>query len=106
MNSTIISMFAVVLFCIGTNASLHVIEPKKFQIEEFNLDGPIVRNIRDAGDWQVEPSVSRDADGNTAGSVRVQKNFGDHEIHGGASKVFSGPSRAQPTFHVGGTFRW
>ncbi|XP_044760170.1 acaloleptin A-like [Coccinella septempunctata] len=65
------------------------------------------RHVRATDDgWQVEPNVNRDADGNTAGSVRVQKNFGDHEVHAGASRVFSGPNRGGPSYNIGATFRW
>ncbi|XP_045462167.1 coleoptericin-like [Harmonia axyridis] len=78
---------------------------KIFPEESRNI--PIYsRHVRDTEGWKVQPNINRDQDGNTAGSVRVQKDFGNHEVHAGASKVFSGPNRGEPSYNVGATFNW
>ncbi|XP_050499795.1 acaloleptin A-like isoform X2 [Diabrotica virgifera virgifera] len=57
-------------------------------------------------DWEVNPGANRDDDGNTNAGVQVKNHGNDHDFEAGWSKVVSGPDRAKPTWHVGGTWRF
>ncbi|KAL3275787.1 hypothetical protein HHI36_020532 [Cryptolaemus montrouzieri] len=108
MNSKLSIILTIVVMFAYANvqaASVPVQSIALNHTQDIPPNSPIHRIVRDT-DWKVEPTISRDAVGNTAGSVRVERKFGDHEVHAGASKVFEGPGRGGPSFHVGGTFNW
>ncbi|KAK9886377.1 hypothetical protein WA026_015893 [Henosepilachna vigintioctopunctata] len=58
------------------------------------------------GGWQVDPSLSRDQNGNTQGSINVQHSGPNHQVNAEWGKVIRGPNRAKPTWSVHGTYKW
>ncbi|XP_049820985.1 acaloleptin A-like isoform X2 [Aethina tumida] len=55
--------------------------------------------------WHVSPDVG--GDGKNVQGVLETKYVGEkHDFNAGWGKVFHGPGRAKPTWHVGGTFRF
>ncbi|XP_072376922.1 acaloleptin A-like [Diabrotica undecimpunctata] len=57
-------------------------------------------------DWQVNPGANRDENGNVNAGVELKRKGEKHDFEAGWNKVVSGPNRAKPTWHVGGTFRF
>ncbi|KAJ8978769.1 hypothetical protein NQ317_017493 [Molorchus minor] len=56
--------------------------------------------------WQLDPHIERDENGNTRTGANVKHHGDNHDFDAGWSKVVRGPSKAKPTWHVGGTYRW
>ncbi|KAJ3663657.1 hypothetical protein Zmor_007891 [Zophobas morio] len=61
---------------------------------------------RRRGKWSVNPDLGRDESGNTRGQVEINHKGRNHDFNAGWGKVFRGPNRAKPTWHIGGTWRW
>ncbi|CAH1108310.1 unnamed protein product [Psylliodes chrysocephalus] len=56
--------------------------------------------------WEISPQANRDENGNTNAGVEVKRKGDKHDVEAGWKKVVRGPSKAKPTWHVGGTFRF
>ncbi|XP_023029885.2 acaloleptin A [Leptinotarsa decemlineata] len=56
--------------------------------------------------WQFDPNVARDEHGNVVTDLKIKNHGENHDFHGDWNKVVRGPSKAKPTWNVGGTIRW
>ncbi|KAK9886371.1 hypothetical protein WA026_015888 [Henosepilachna vigintioctopunctata] len=58
------------------------------------------------GRWQLDPSLSRDKNGNTKGSINVQHSGRNHQVNAKWEKVIRGPNRAKPVWSIHGSYKW